>query len=145
MLNAYIKYYEKDFRDGKLGFPLGIRNFDNQLPLTAEAYYSNISHSLMKESVADLKTAFYGKGDDLGINNLLTSGGSNILNKIETQWTNIQLETNNINTPIEEYVLTNQGNGKDTYSEIQELLVLLKIDLMSCLDMKISYVDTDGD
>lgn len=144
MLNAYIRYYERDLRDGKLGFPLGVRNFDEQLPLTAEAYYSDISHKLLIENISSMKAAFYGN-DKFGIDDLLTANHANLLATIKTQWGKIEAKTNDINTPIEEYVLTNQSNGNEAYDEIQELLITLKIDLMRDLDMKISYVDTDGD
>lgn len=144
LVNAYIKYYERDFRDGKLGFPLGIRNFNEQLPLTAEAYYSTVSDHLLRANLEAIKDVFYG-GEGLGIDHLLKDENVSLLSKIGTQWTAIEDKAQEVDAPIKDYVMTNQEDGKALYLEIQELLVLLKIELTSSLGVKINYVDTDGD
>ena len=146
LLNAYIQYFEKDLRDDKLGIPLGIRSLNSQLPEKSEAYYSEISNLLLQESVLSMKNLFYG-GDLESIDDLLLNGNSTdeLSTTIAGLWDEVELSVNNINTPIEDYVITNQDTGKEAYADIQELLVVLKIDLMSSLDVKINYVDTDGD
>ena len=64
---------------------------------------------------------------------------------VGTRLANRRSDVNEIDAPIEEYVLSNQENGESVYADIQELLVVLKIDVTSCLGVKINFVDTDGD
>lgn len=145
MLNSFIKYFEKDLRDDKLGIPLGIRSFDDQLPEKSEAFYSNISHLLLQESIETMKEVFYG-GNGEGFDDLLNEGSnSSLLDEATSLWNTSETSVNQINTPIEDYVQSNQQDGKAVYTDIQELLVLLKIELTSSLGVKINFVDTDGD
>lgn len=148
LMNGYIKYYEKPFRDGKLGIPLGMRTLGDQNPDKIEALTSNQATSLLKTATKELKEVYYGK-NGLGFDYLLKSDDSSMeestLNAIDALWTKIDNSTQAINQNLDDYVLNNQAEGKLVYADIQELLVYLKINMIQSLSLRIKYVDQDGD
>lgn len=148
LLNSFIQFYEKYMRDGKLGIPLGKRNFGTLQPQTSEALYSNISHELMQANISAMKDFFYG-GNGYGLDNLLKSTDSSLeeekINEIKEHWTQIETDAKEINTHLNEYISTNENEASDLYALIQKQLVLLKIDVTGSLGVKITFVDTDGD
>jgi hypothetical protein len=47
--------------------------------------------------------------------------------------------------PLAEFVVNQQATSFDVYSELQALVVLWKVDMMSSLGVLITYFDNDGD
>jgi uncharacterized protein len=146
--NAYVKYFEREFRHGKVGIPVGVLTSGVVQPSKVEALYSHSSHLLLKASIKSLKEFYYGKGG-LGFDYLLKSDDSSMsestLEEINLGWTNIETKINAINTPIDQLVSNNKSDAQSLYNAIQAQLVLLKIDMISSLSLKIKYIDEDGD
>lgn len=146
--NAYVKYFERDFRHGKLGIPLGVLSSGSVLVDKVEAKQSKHSSILFKESFKHLKNFYYGN-NTLGFDNLLQSESSTLdaatYQKMETLWSSITTKTNALNIPIEELLTSNKPEAQLMYNDIQALLTYLKVDMISSLSLKIKYIDQDGD
>lgn len=148
VLNAFIQYYERDMRDGKLGIPLGIRSTNIKQPSKSEALFSGISHELFHANVTAMKN-FYNGGSGYGLDELLRSEDSSLdletADEIQQNWNLITDKTGNLNSSINDYVASNEAEAKELYGLIQRQLVLLKIETTSSLGVKINFLDTDGD
>lgn len=148
VLNAYIRFYERNMRDGKLGIPLGIRSFGDALPQKAESYYGKNSSALLQQNLKAMSDFYFG-GTGYGLDDLLRTDDSSInpntIDEIAELWNQILTAANAIDQPIDRYVVSNEPEGKELYSRIQLLLQLLKIDVVASLGTAITYADTDGD
>ena len=65
--------------------------------------------------------------------------------KINNQFDDILAELNNLNDPLSSEILTNKPAVSQTYTKLQELVPLLKVDMTSALGVLITYQDNDGD
>lgn len=148
VLNSYIRFYERNMRDGKLGIPLGIRSFGDALPEKTESYYGKNSTALLQENIKAMKDFYFG-GTGYGIDDLLLTDDSSIhtntIDDITNLWNQIATVADGIDQPIDSFVVSNEPQGKELYSNIQLLLQLLKIDVVASLGTTITYADTDGD
>ena len=146
--NAFVKYFEKEFRHGKIGIPVGVLTSGTVQASKVEALYSHRSHLLLKASSKSLKNYYYGNGG-LGFDYLLKSDDSSM--PVSTQeelnlgWSEINSKIDAVNSPIDQFVTNNKSDAQSLYNTIQAQLVLLKIDLISSLSLKIKYIDEDGD
>ena len=50
-----------------------------------------------------------------------------------------------INTPLKDAVQNNRTAVLNTYEQIQQVVPLLKVDMVSAFGISITYVDNDGD
>ena len=148
LMNAYIKFYEKEFRTGKIGIPLGLSSSGTLQPKRVEAFYSGYSTELLKASTQSLSSIYYGKGG-LGIHYLLKSDDSSIneavLTDLDNGWNSILSRINTINSPLNTYIAVNKAETQKLYTDIQVQLVLLKIDVMSALSLELIFNSGDGD
>ena len=65
--------------------------------------------------------------------------------EIKAQLAAAQAAVLTMENPLSEFVVTNQPAALDVYSELQSLVILLKVDMMSALGVLVTYQDTDGD
>ena len=156
MVNDYIFYYEKFLRAGKMGIPLGVFS-GSSLPENVEGFYQQeVSNALFLEGLNAVQDFFNGKhygtsvageslasyldalntvkdGEDLkaAINNQLNSA-KNTVNGL----TSFRTEIEN-NTPPTNMLLA--------YDEVQRVVPLLKVDMVSAMSISIDFVDADGD
>jgi predicted lipoprotein len=146
--NGFIKYFEKYYRDGKLGYPLGVRSSNVLQPQLAEGYLTNSSHLLFKESTLAIKNVYFGK-EGLGFDDVLRSANSKMdasaLAEMENLLVKINTDVSSIQSPIEQFVSSENAKGKLLYTDIQRELVYFKIELINALSLKIKYIDEDGD
>lgn len=155
-LNAYVMHYEVYFRDGQIGIPAGARSFtQTPLPDKVEAYYHGESSvefaKAQRQAYHDL---YMGRGVDgfnrTGFDDYLAfldaqhSSGS-LNTAIQTEFGLIEDRFNALSDPYKDEVVNNQQPCLDAFDQMQQLVVLLKVDMMSSLGVLITYVDNDGD
>lgn len=155
-VNDYIFYYEKFLRAGKMGFPLGVFT-GNVLPENVEAYFkADVSNELFLAGLNAFQDFFNGK--HFGKNSegeSLTSYLDN-LNELKDGEDLSVLINNQINTAREKVgALTPfraeiENNNPPTamysaYDEVQRVVPLLKVDMVSAMSISIDFVDADGD
>ena len=160
MLNAFNRVFEANIRKQKLGLPSGVSTFSgNPLPSHVEAKYANYwSIDLLYEALLSIEKIYMGNSsssnpsdkEGVGFDDYLISlgdeaFGQGLNNDIVAQITSSKEAVLSLDDPLSEFVLTNQENCISVYSELQALVVLFKVDMMSSLGVLITYQDNDGD
>ncbi|SDE06843.1 Imelysin [Pricia antarctica] len=155
-VNDYIFYYEKFLRAGKMGIPLGVFS-GNTLPGNLEGYYDNdISKVLFLESLNVSQDFFNGKhfasdakGESLAayldaLNAI--KGGEDLKKIINDQFDTAREQVTALGTFREEIENNDPpSNMLLAYDEVQRIVPLLKVDMVSAMSISIAYVDSDGD
>ena len=152
LTNEYIFYYEKVLRANKFGIPAGVFS-SNPLPEKVEALYKNdISKELSLIALSSFKDIFEGKykGVSIGANAsfkhyLEALDRSDIATAISNQLALATAQINTLNANFTTQIATNNTAMLASYDALQKAVVLLKVDMVSALDIKITYVDADGD
>lgn len=145
-------------RDERIGLPLGSRN--NSVPQPDSAIrYSNFGNQLLVSEINALESVFTGntstnnngKGlDDLM--NLSTAGGNidngkNVLasDSLKYYFASLKSKVTKLSKPINESVITDNKEMEDIYKISKRTLVFLYTDMMSQLDIRVIFSDSDGD
>ncbi len=156
MVNDFIYYYEKGFRANKVGIPGGVFS-SGPLPENVEGYFSkNHSKILAMESLKSIMR-FY-NGIDINGNKYPGASLKSIIQELENGD-----NENNLGKRINDKMIIanqklseldenfiNQINNDNTkflqvFDAIQEVVVLLKVDMLQLLNINVDYIDADGD
>jgi hypothetical protein len=166
-VNAFMFYYEKALRAGKVGIPAGVFS-GSTLPQNVESYYNQfVSKLLLTEALSATVSFFNGEGfssdfpgNGFGLNTYLDTLGS--VKDIDINGDGILEETNlstiinnqfdvafeSINLLQENFVqqiVDDNTKMLGAYDELQRNVVLLKVDMFQALSIDVTYVDADGD
>lgn len=158
MVNAVVLHYERYIRSGKFGIPSGAMANGISAPEKVEAFYKkdisktlaqtahkayvdffNGRHAVTGEAGPGLKTYLDALGaKDSGTGKLLTE-------TINTQFQASAAKIDALKPSLYEEVKTNNQAMKDTYTEMQKAVRMLKVDMTSAMSITITYTDNDGD
>ena len=156
VLNAFNRTYEGGLRKQKLGLPAGISTFSQTpLPGHVEAPFAgDMSVDLIQEAFSAYRNLYngvsaYGDGN-LGLDDYLRSLGDTEFGQqldadIQTQLNATEAALNQLESPLSEYVVNQQQEAFEVYAELQALVVLWKVDMMSALGVLVTYQDNEGD
>ena len=150
-LNAFIKSYERNTRANKLGIPSGAFTFSmTPLPGHVEAFYEN-THSIeyLKASIQVFKNIYLG-GAGIGLDDYLIAlnaqhNGITLDQAIQNQFDQVETDLELLQTPLSDFLVNDQQTALNVYAELQELVVLFKVDMMSALGVLVTFQDNDGD
>ncbi|WP_276167640.1 imelysin family protein [Zobellia alginiliquefaciens] len=155
-INDYIFYYEKFLRAGKMGIPVGAFS-ETVLPQNVEAYYKgDISNELFLAGLESVQDFFngvhYGKsssGESLGsyLDALNTvKDGDDLKKLINDQFDLAKTKVVEL-APFKEEIENNvpPTNMLLAYDEVQRIVPLFKVDMVSAMSVSIDFVDADGD
>jgi predicted lipoprotein len=156
MLNAFTQHFEVHLRDGKIGIPAGARTFTaTPLPEKVEGYFHAASSvEFAYESMLSFNNVYLGiepdghdgAGFDDYLQFLEAKYNTGSLNDAIVSQTSVALNSiSNLSDPLSAEVVNNQQLVMTSYSEMQQLIVLYKVDMMSALGILVTYVDNDGD
>lgn len=157
LLNAFNRVYEGNIRKGKLGLPSGIMTFtQTPRPELVEAPHVAVwSVGFLMEGLKACALVYYGDEsngatDDLGLDDYLKSlgdvaYGEGLHNDIAAQLNSAETSIATMEDPLASFVVDQQAASFDVYAELQALVVLWKVDMMSSLGVLITYQDNDGD
>ena len=156
MLNAFNRVYEADVRKNKLGLPSGAMTFSmTPLPDHVEGAYSHVASNDYLLAALDACDRIYNginaEGfDGVGLDDYLHTLGANHLDAplnlaIQEQWQAATDAVEALPAPLAATVVSDQQACLDAYGELQQMVVLYKVDMMSCLGVLITYQDNDGD
>ena len=140
----------------KFKIPLGKLNGGQVLPEQLEGYYSGLSLELaiaQTEALRDLylgvdENGANGEGLDDYLRCLETSAdisGDPLADAIELQFNDILTALNALNSPLSDELVNNKAAMDAAYQEMQEMIPLLKREMVAAFGVRISYVDNDGD
>ncbi len=160
MVNGYLMHYERYIRSGKFGIPSGamMGSGGSTYPQNIEAYYKkDLSLTLAKTAHQamidffngkDIKTGSEGPSLKTYINALGakdSKSGASLSTTINSQLTTVNSKLNLLQENLSQEVITNNQAMINVFTEMQNVIRLLKVDMTSAMSITISYVDNDGD
>lgn len=156
MVNGFVMYYERYFRSGKIGLPVGAMTGVAKPELTEAYYRPELSKQLAYESIVAVKRFYDGydiDGNAIGegmysyLKALGTTddNGASMAEVISSELNSAVYEVNNIPTTIKSDVVNNRSQMLEVYEQLQKVVPLLKVDMVSAFSISISYTDNDGD
>ena len=152
LTNDFIYYYEKGLRANKIGIPCGVWNWFEVYEIGIEAYYrQDISKQLALESLNACKGFFMGKGINSEIfgfsydDFLSANGDENLSTDIINGLSEAEIEINKLDNNFRLQLLQDNLPMLDAYDELQDVVVLLKVNMLYSLNITVDYQDSDGD
>lgn len=158
MVNAYVLHYERYIRSGKFGIPSGAMLNGVPAAEKVEGFYKkDLSLTLAKTSQQAFVDFFNGKNFTTGVEgaSLKTylnalgakdgATGKTLSEILNTQFEAIKTKLNALKPSLYDEVKTNNQAMKDTYTEMQKAVRMLKVDMTSAMSITITYTDNDGD
>lgn len=156
MVNAFVLYYERFLRSGKIGYPVGAMTAQ-PLPSHCEAYYApEKSKALAVEALKSVIAFYEGKSFDgtqsgksmktyLAAIGTKDDAGILMADVISTELNAALTALNGINGTIRDGVVNNRAQILGVYDLLQKAVASLKVDMVSAFGISITYVDNDGD
>ena len=154
-VNDFILYYEKNLRSGKIGIPTGILS---GFPLSThvEALYSKEnSKELFIAALTNVQNFFNGvafKKNQTGESlksylDFLDIGKEDkkLSQIIDDQFDSIQNIAIILDDNFEKQVKTENANMVRLYNALQKNVIYMKVDMIQALNIRIDFVDSDGD
>lgn len=154
MMVNQLNYDFELLKNARIGIPLGKKSLGIPLPEKSEAFYSQQSLLLVMEHIKNIENIYLGRSksnsDGLGFDDYLTHinamyGGGSLNDAIKNKFVSAKAKLAAIPGPLSQAVLTSPAIVDAAYIELQQLVVLLKVDMTSSLGVLITYVDSDGD
>jgi predicted lipoprotein len=160
-LGLLLNSLDQDFevlKNDRLGIPLGKIPVGSSLPLApgeVEAYYSGISVQLAVAQLKAVQGIYLGtdeSGNGMGLNTYLTKAeqqnnlrynGGLLSDTIKADFTLALSDLQAVPDPLSANL--SNANATAAFTEIQQLVTLLKTDMPSDLGVLINYGDNDGD
>lgn len=160
VINAYVLHFERYIRSGKIGIPSGatIASVGVPYPEKVEAFYrKEISQLLAKNAHEAVMDFFNGKNivtgesgpsfktylDALDAKDMTT--GTLLSTIINDQFFVISAKLDALSPNLYDQVQTNNQAMIDTYTAMQQMVRILKVDMTSAMSITITYTDNDGD
>ena len=150
LVNALVLHYERFSRDGKIGIPAGVRSAGVPRPTSTEAFYAGYSAELAIANLEAIKRLFLGNsltGDQgLGLDdNIEALDAPELSSQIVTELDEAIAALQQLNDPLSENIENNNDPVLTAFTEMQDIVVLLKADMASLLGITITFQDNDGD
>ena len=150
LINALVLHYERFIRDGKIGIPAGVRSSGIPRPLATESRFGGYSRELAQSSMQALGRLYEGTGmngvDGVGIKeNLESLDAATLANDISLALRDVENVLNGLSDPLSAQIETDTDAVLVAFTEMQNLVVLLKADMTSFLGITITFQDNDGD
>ncbi len=154
-VNDYIFYFEKHLRAGKMGIPGGVFSGTVE-PTTIEALYAGgISKDLFIVGLNAVQDFFNGKSynsnaqgeslatylDELNAN----KNGADLSEIINTQFDISRSAVMGLSSFENELAVSPPTSFLNAYDEVQTIVPLLKVDMVSAMSISIDFADADGD
>lgn len=154
IINDYLFFYEKAFRAGKVGIPAGV--FSTPISNTVEGLYMDTaSKSLYMEAFRAMRYFFEGRhfgntgqGPSLQstLNDLQVEREGKLLSEvIDNQFAIIKQEASKLSPSFRQNVEQNNVQMLTTYDAMQQNVIFIKVDLFQALNVRVDFIDADGD
>ncbi|MEQ6168114.1 imelysin family protein [Ekhidna sp. MALMAid0563] len=155
LVNDYIFYYEKHLRAGKIGIPAGVFTGSKSTE-KVEGLYSGKSKELFMAGLDAMQAFFNGKPDSnlaaegIGLKTYLDfvqdiSEGEDLGELINAQFESARDQAERLSDDFSEQVESDNSVMLETYDELQKNVVNMKVDMLQALNIRVDYVDADGD
>jgi len=155
LVNDYIFYYERHLRAGKMGIPGGVFSGSVE-PNTIEALYAgNLSKQLFLVGLDAVQDFFNGRayngnaqGESLGsyLDDLnVIKDGADLSTIINSQFNTARQSVQGLGNFEQELQNNPPTIFLNAYDEVQRIVPLVKVDMVSALSISIDFSDADGD
>ncbi|MBL4651874.1 MAG: imelysin family protein [Flavobacteriales bacterium] len=152
-LSLLVNQFNFDYelvKQAKVGIPLGKQTLGVPLPEQCEGYYGEVSSELAQKSLKGLYDLYLGiseQGEDKnGLDDYLTSNNASVLSgDIKSRFDLAISAMEDVPDPMAETIINNQSIVDLAYEEIRKLVVLIKTDMSTEMEVSITYSDGDGD
>lgn len=155
LVNDFLFYYEKFLRAGKIGIPAGVFT-GNVISNSVEAPFSSIySKELFNEGFDAVQNFFRGASFDQSktVNSLEqylqhiqeANQTDDIASNIISQWAEAETKIDVLSNSFKDQIENDNITMLSAYDELQKAVVLLKVDMLSALNIQVDFVDADGD
>ncbi len=156
MTNAFVLYYERYLRAGKVGLPVGALTGVATPEITESFYTPDLCNELAIEALNSIEKFYTGTGynnatDGLGYKDYLTTIGtkdnSNVLiaDIISSELAEAKSTLSTFSPNLKQGITSDRTAVLNIYQQLQDVVPLLKVDLISALGISITYTDNDGD
>jgi len=147
LFNAFVMDIEL-LKNAKIGIPAGNQTGGTTLPNYVEAYHSQSSIELAKESISGLKNIFVG-GTGIGFEEYIRDVEgeieSSLADQIISKFDQCTSSLNSVGTPLSDKVDSDNAAVQSAFNEVKSLVTLIKTDMSSALGLLITFQDNDGD
>ncbi|WP_425389949.1 imelysin family protein [Ekhidna sp.] len=156
LVNDYIFYYEKHLRAGKIGIPAGVFT-GSKSSEKVEGLYSGKSKALFMAGLDAMQAFFNGTSLDSnlpvegeGLKSYLDfvqeiSDGEDLGSLINAQFELARDQAELLSDNFSAQVENDNSLMLQTYDELQKNVVNMKVDMLQALNIRVDYVDADGD
>jgi predicted lipoprotein len=154
IVNDFIFYYEKGLRANKVGIPAGVFSSNPRPDLVEGVYSKNHSKELLLNAL-DAVQDFYNGIDynsnvstGTGLADYVNdrAGDSSLSNDINAQLDLVRTKIiNDLDDNLNQQVNTNNSAMISVYDELQQVVVLIKTDMLQVLNISVDFIDSDGD
>ena len=155
LVNDYLFYFEKFLRAGKIGIPAGVFSGDALKEKVEGFYAGNVSKELFLSGLEASKRFFNGTNydsDAIGtglkayLNYLNTiKEGEDLSGLINSQFDMIFEVSKALDENFTNQIESDNVKMLAVYDELQKNVILLKVDMLQALNIKVDFVDADGD
>ncbi|MBT1697432.1 imelysin family protein [Fulvivirgaceae bacterium PWU4] len=160
VVNAYVLYFERYIRTGKIGIPSGatVTTAGVPYPEKVEAFYKkDLSLALVKNATLAVQGFFNGKDVVTGTEGPSlasyldaleakdAASGTLLSTVIKNQFSEINGKLEPLSPNLTQQVQTNNQAMLDVYAAMQKMVRILKVDMTSAMSVTITYTDNDGD
>jgi predicted lipoprotein len=150
LVNAMVLHYERFLRDGKVGIPSGVRSAGVPRPSATEAFYGGYSLELSIANLQAMQRLYAGDGLN-GMNgsgleaNLEARDAQALADEISTRLDKAVSAQQELNDPLSAQIEENNEPVTQAFTQLQDVISLLKADMTSILGVTITFQDNDGD
>lgn len=154
-VNDYIFYLERNLRAGKMGIPGGVFSGTVDANLLEGRFIATISNDMFLEGLNAIQNFFEGRSYTTGANGLglddyldtldVNANGTLLSTVINDQFDLARNAVENLDSFQNELSINPPSAFLEAYGEVQRLVPLLKVDMVSALSIGIDFVDADGD
>lgn len=159
LVNAYILYYERFIRSGKIGIPAGIMGTSlvTPAPEKVEAFYKkDLSRELVLTAQQAVLDFYRGKSFSSSSTGpsfksyfsaigTKATNGSLLANLLDEQFGKAILKLNATQPNFYQQIQDDRTKMTSVFEEMQLAVRYLKLDMTSAMGISISYTDNDGD
>lgn len=145
-INSYIEFFESRLRRSKVGFPSG-QFTDELFPQDIEAVFMpEVSRTLLIDALDNAEQIFTGTNNSQGIATALTQvDRADLVTAVNTAFAEARASINLLNENLRTQIETDNQLMLNARAALQGVVILLKNDVVSALNVVIVFSDADGD
>ena len=156
MTNAFVLYYERFLRSTKVGIPAGAMTGVALPEQTETNYRPELARELLLTALEAVNSFYEGYHfhtlqNGVGMKDYLATIGTKdengvlISDIISTELEEAKTAVGTLNGTIKDAAQNNRPALLSVYDQLQDLVPLFKVDMVSAFGISITYVDNDGD